>query len=708
MLNARHALAIPEPAAPAKPPGDDYLAELNDAQRAAATFGITSACTSNAVPPLLIIAGAGSGKTKTLTHRLAHLILNGADPRRILLMTFARRMAAEMTRRVEHICGYALKGRAAIAADAVQWSGTFHAMGAKLLRLHAESIGLAPSFSIVDRTDAEDLLDLVRDELGFSATRNRFPRKSTCLAIYSHAVNAQATVKATLLRAFPWCMEWEEALTRLFAGYVQAKQAQSVLDYDDLLLYWAKMMEVPAVAALVARRFDYVLVDEYQDTNALQATILLGLKPDGMGLTVVGDDAQSIYSFRAATVRNILEFPARFDPPATTVKLEQNYRSTAPILDACNRIISHATEGYAKTLFSKRRDGGKPAIAMVPDEAAQVEFVIERVLANREAGMELRDQAVLMRASHHSGQLEVELTRRNIPFVKFGGLKFLEASHIKDVLAILRWAENPRDQVAAFRVLKLLPGVGPAAARRAFAAVEGAGHGFAALADFRPPAAAKDAWATMVPLMNELAASKEWTAEIERLRRWYDPLLETLYDNSRTRLNDLDQLANIGRSHRSRTSFLTDLALDPPEACGGEAGPPVKDEDWLILSTIHSAKGQEWDAVYILNVVDGCIPSDLATGTPAEIEEERRLLYVAMTRARSDLTLMQPLRFMIRGQSLGGDRHVYAPRSRFLMDADAGAFEVVTMPQPVLSPDDAASNMPVRVDLKAAMRQMWK
>ena len=686
---------------------EEHLAELNTAQRAAATFGIARASTQP-IPPLLIIAGAGSGKTKTLSHRVAHLVLNGADPRRILLMTFARRMAAEMTRRVEHICARALKGRMAISADAIEWSGTFHAIGAKLLRLHAESIGLAPSFSIVDRADAEDLLDLVRDELGFSASKTRFPKKSTCLAIYSYTVNAQATVQQSLLRAFPWCAEWEQPLLQLFAGYVDAKQAQSVLDYDDLLLYWAKMMEVPEVARLVASRFDYVLVDEYQDTNALQAAILLGLKPDGTGVTVVGDDAQAIYSFRSATVRNILDFPTRFNPPAATCTLEQNYRSTEAVLGACNRIISHATEGYAKTLFCERRDGAKPALALIADEAAQVEFVIERVLANREAGMELRDQAVLMRASHHSSRLEVELTRRNIPFVKFGGLKFLEAAHIKDVLAILRWVENPRDRVAGFRVLKILPGIGPASARRAFACVDGSSNSFSALADFQPPPAAAQTWATLVPMLNDLAASRDWRAELGKLRRWYDSLVELLYDSPRTRLGDLDQLENIALSHRSRTSFLTDLALDPPEACGADAGPPVKDEDWLILSTIHSAKGQEWDAVFILNVVDGCIPSDLATGTPEEIEEERRLLYVAMTRARTDLALIQPLRFLIRGQALGGDRHVYAPRSRFIADADLDAFDVVSVPAPVLLQIDAIPAAPIRVDLKSAMRQMWK
>ena len=683
-----------------------HLADLNAAQRAAATYGIAGDTRMRSTPPLLIIAGAGSGKTKTLTHRVAHLVLNGADPRRILLMTFARRMAAEMTRRVEHICAHAFHGRATMPANAIEWSGTFHAIAAKLLRLNAESIGLGPSFSILDRGDAEDLMDLVRDQLGLSATRNRFPKKSTCLAIYSYAVNARNTVRDALVRAFPWCMEWENELTQLFAAYVDAKQAQDVLDYDDLLLYWARMMEVPEVAALVASRFDHVLVDEYQDTNALQAAILLGLKPDGRGLTVVGDDAQSIYSFRSATIRNILDFPALFDPPAETARLEQNYRSTRPILEACNRVIGHATEGFRKTLYSRRSEGSAPVIAMVPDEAAQVEFIVARVLANREAGMELRDQAVLMRASHHSGQLEIELTRRNIPFIKFGGLKFLEASHIKDVLAVLRWAENPRDQVAGTRVLKLLPGVGTTIARRALDMLNGTQHGFSALGTCKPPAAAREGWTALMSLMNELAASKQWQSEIEQLRHWYDPLMTQRYESAHTRAGDLDQLERIACQHPSRLAFLTNLALDPPEAVGAEAGPPVKDEDWLILSTIHSAKGQEWRAVYLLNVVDGCIPSDLATGTVEEIEEERRLLYVAMTRARDDLVLMQPMRFYVRGQASGSDKHIYAPRSRFITDDDVGAFELVTPPVPP-GVADKMINAP-RVDLKAAMRDMWR
>ena len=681
----------------------DYLAGLNAEQRVAATYGVQAS--AGATPPLLIIAGAGTGKTKTLTHRVAHLILNGADPRRILLMTFARRMAAQMIRRVEHICADALKRRTAGGRHAIEWAGTFHAVGAKLLRLYAESIGLNPSFSILDRADAEDLMDLVRDELGFTRTRNRFPKKSTCLAIYSYAVNAQAPLKKTLVEVFPWCVEWEDALNRLFGAYVAAKQAQGALDYDDLLLYWAKMMQVPALAAQVARRFDHVLVDEYQDTNALQAAVLLGLKPDGRGLTVVGDDAQSIYSFRSASVRNILDFPALFEPPAHTTRLEQNYRSTQAILEACNGVIARASEGFAKTLFSRRSEPGKPVLAMVADEAAQVDFVVARVLANREAGIELREQAVLVRASHHSGELEIELTRRNIPFVKFGGLKFLEAAHVKDVLSILRWAENPLDQVAALRVLKLMPGIGPAAARRALDLMHGPVTDFSALVKFTPPAAARESWAGFLSAMRELAAARDWTSQIERLRLWYDPLLAVRYDSAHTRLGDLDQLERIACQHPSRLAFLTDLALDPPEAVGAEAGPPLKDEDWLVLSTIHSAKGQEWRAVYVLNVVDGCIPSDLATATSAEIEEERRLLYVAMTRARDDLVLMQPMRYYVRGQRSGSDKHVYAPRSRFVRDDDMHSFEVVT-PPPTRPADDAAFAISP-VDLKATMRDSW-
>jgi DNA helicase-2/ATP-dependent DNA helicase PcrA len=678
-----------------------YLAELDAAQRAAVEFGVSAS--GEPGPPLLVIAGAGTGKTRTLTHRVAHLVLNGADPRRILLLTFARRMASEMTRRVEALCARTL-GRAGIPADGIAWSGTFHAIGARLLRMHAAQIGLDPSFTILDRADAEDLLDLVRTDLGFAATRSRFPKKGTCLAIYSHAVNAQGRLNDVVDAVFPWCSEWKAELGKLFGAYVDAKQAQGALDYDDLLLYWAQMMAAPQVAAAVARRFDFILVDEYQDTNALQAAILAALKPDGRGVTVVGDDAQAIYSFRSATVRNILDYPARFDPPAATLKLEQNYRSSPAILEACNRVIGRAAEGYRKTLYSRRDAGGKPVLALARDEQAQAEFVAQRVLANREAGMALKQQAVLMRASHHSVMLELELARRNVPFVKYGGLRFVEAAHVKDVVALLRWVENPRDQVAALRVLKLVPGIGPAGAREAHAALQ-AGSGFAALARYPAPRKAQRCFAGLVAALCDLAGSRHWAQDLERARRWYDPLLETIYDDVAARRADLDQLGAIAATHSSRASFLTDLALDPPQATGTQAGAPVKDEDWLVLSTIHSAKGQEWRAVAILNVVDGCIPSDLATGSAAEIEEERRLLYVAMTRAQDDLALVQPLRFWIRGQSAGGDRHVTVPRSRFIAEEDLAAFDViVTHAMPAAAP---AHDGPAAVDVKARVRQMW-
>src|SRR5208282_2062279 len=420
--------------------------------------------------PLLIIAGAGSGKTATLAHRVAYLIEHGADPRRIMLLTFSRRAAAEMTRRVDRILADFIRGSgggtAGVLTDVLAWAGTFHAIGARLLRDYAETIGLAPGFTIHDREDSADLMNLVRHDLGFSKTEKRFPAKGTCLAIYSRAVNGELPLDEVLGSCFPWCATWQDELRALFAHYVEAKQRQQVLDYDALLLYWAHMMQEPAIAAEVAARFDHVLVDEYQDTNKLQATVLLALRPSGKGLTVVGDDAQSIYSFRAATVRNILDFPGHFSPKAEIITLERNYRSTQPILAAANAVIDLASERFTKNLWSDRASAERPHLVNVADDSAQAGYIVERILENREAAITLKSQAVLFRASHHSASLEVELTRRNIPFVKFGGLKFLEAAHIKDVLAVLRWAQNLRDRVAGFRVSQLLPGIGPSSAAR--------------------------------------------------------------------------------------------------------------------------------------------------------------------------------------------------------------------------------------------------
>lgn len=687
-----------------------YLSTLNPAQRAAVTAGVPAAGELAPGPPLLIIAGAGSGKTSTLAHRVAHLIVRGADPRRILLLTFSRRAAEAMIRRVERIAADALPTRIAGGGTTVPWSGTFHAVGARLLRLYAEAIGLDPAFTVLDRGDAADLLDLVRDELGLSRTDRRFPRKATCLAIYSFAVNACLPLDVVLARQFPWCAAWADELRGLFAAYVEAKQRQSVLDYDDLLLCWAQMMGVAEIAADVGARFDYVLVDEYQDTNALQAAILGALKPDGRGVTVVGDDAQAIYGFRAATVRNILDFPSRFTPPAGILTLEQNYRSTQPILTAANGVIGLAAERFTKDLFSTRTALQKPVLATVRDDMEQVDYVVREILANREAGIELRRQAVLFRTAHHSAPLEVELGRRNIPFVKYGGLKFLETAHVKDALGFLRWAENPRDRVAGFRILQLLPGCGPGTARRALARLEAGGFAFQILADFAAPAAAAELWGPLVALMDRLRREPVWPVQLGLVRRFYEPLLSELYDHGRARLLDLEQLKRIAASYPSRERFLVDLTLDPPQATGDEAGVPHRDEDYLILSTIHSAKGQEWRAVYVLNVVDGCIPSDMATGSTEEIEEERRLLYVAMTRARDVLHLIQPQRFYVTGQARHGDRHLHAPRSRFIPDELLERFECRVCGFGGGTEPAASGERPLlpQVEIGARLRAMWK
>jgi DNA helicase II / ATP-dependent DNA helicase PcrA len=680
-----------------------YLAALNPEQRRAVEHGLDD------LSPLLIIAGAGSGKTNTLAHRVAHLIVQGADPRRIMLLTFSRRAAGEMTRRVERIATHVLPDRARLIADALSWSGTFHAVGARLLREYATQIGLEAAFTIHDREDSADLINLVRHDLGFSKTDKRFPAKNTCLAIYSRAVNAEAPLDEVLASSFPWCAGWENELKALYGAYVEAKQRQNVLDYDDLLLYWAHMMQVADVARDIASRFDHLLVDEYQDTNRLQASILLALKPDGKGLTVVGDDAQSIYSFRAATVRNILDFPQHFTPPARIITLDRNYRSTRSILAAANAVIDLAAERYKKNLRSERASAERPQIVTVRDESDQARYVAEHILQHREAAIALKQQAVLFRASHHSAALEIELTRRNIPFVKFGGLKFLEAAHVKDVLAFLRWSENLRDRVSGFRVVQLLPGAGPATAARVLDQVAATDSSVQALAQFRPPAACAQDWPAFVEALTLVRSNAVgWPAELDLACRWYAPHLERRYDDARIREADLLQLNQIASAYASRQRFLTELTLDPPSSTSAEAGPPLLDEDYVILSTIHSAKGQEWKSVFVLNCVDGCIPSDLAVGSTAEVEEERRLLYVAMTRAKDHLHLVVPQRFFAQQQRSNGDRHMYAIRTRFIPESIIGNFDPRAWPnaaRPALSAAKATSKA---VDIGARLRAKWR
>lgn len=683
--------------------GTDYLESLNDEQRAAVEY-------DGQRGPLLVIVGAGSGKTKTLAHRVTHLAVQGADPQRILILTFSRRAAAEMSRRVELIISSMIGAPAAQRPPQFPWAGTFHGIGARLLRDYAERIGLHPAFTIHDRSDSEDLMAIVRHELEFSTTQQRFPTKSTCMAIYSRAVNSEQPLAEVLAQTFPWCAAWEADLKQLFANYVLAKQAQNVLDYDDLLLYWSQMAAEPAFAAELGARFDHVLVDEYQDTNRLQASILLALKRDGRGLTVVGDDAQSIYSFRAATVRNILDFPHHFSPPAQVTTLERNYRSTQPILDASNAVIGLAKERFTKNLWTDRTGSAKPRLVTVRDEADQARYVADQVLECRETGVPLKSQAVLFRTSSHSGALELELTRRNIPFVKFGGLKFLEAAHIKDVLSVLRWAENPRSRLAGFRVSTMLPGIGPVTATRLLDAMDAAHDPVVAMIGFTVPSAAAGDWAAFVKHYVSLNRGESgWPGDVDSTVRWYESHLTRRYDDAVARKGDLVQLQRIAATYGTRERFLTEVTLDPPEATSDESGIPHRDEDYLILSTIHSAKGQEWQSVSVLNVVDGCIPSDLATGTCAEIEEERRLLYVAMTRAKDQLQLIVPQRFYVHQQSGFGDRHVYASPSRFISNKTMQLFESTEWPRPETTREaTAGSRSTTRVDLAAKLKTMWK
>jgi DNA helicase II / ATP-dependent DNA helicase PcrA len=635
------------------PAAANLPALLNPEQRCAAEHPPSAG-------PLLVIAGAGSGKTLTLASRLAWLVQQGADPSRVLLLTFSRRAAAEMARRAGRLLHEALRLPRQTAPPVLPWCGTFHSVAARLLRDAAPSVGLEPRFTVLDRADAQDLMALTRQTLGLAETERRFPMAPTCLAIHSRCINTREPLLAVLQSQYPWCENVAGELERLFAAFTQAKQQQASLDFDDLLLAWWHLMHHPATATPIAERFDHVLVDEVQDINRLQADILHALKPSGHGLTAVGDDAQSIYAFRGANVQHILGFAKRFEPPARVLALEQNYRSSPEILAAANAVIALAKEGFPKRLWSKRPAAAAPQLNTVRDDAAQACAVVDAVLAQREAGLALKRQAVLFRTSSHSATLELELVRRNVPFVKYGGLKFMEAAHVKDVLAVLRWADNPASQLAALRTTRLVPGMGPASVKKLLQ------HG-GELHTFVPPRTALQPWQALVQLMQHLRSEHaRWPDDLARVKAWYQPHLQRLFEDARVRDADLEQLLHMAAGHRSRERFVTELTLDPPNASSDESGPPLRDEDYLVLSTIHSAKGQEWNAVHVLNVVDGCMPADIATGRAEEIEEERRLLYVAMTRARDNLHLWVPQRFYVTQQRALGGQHLYALRSRFI------------------------------------------
>ena len=691
-----------------------HLATLNASQRRAVTYGEAVPDKGWRAGPLLVIAGAGTGKTTTIAHRVAQLVMNGADPARLLLLTFTRRAATEMRRRSHDIVREALNDTLGSKAQAVLqrlvWAGTFHSVANRLLRHYARHLQLDPSFTVIDRADSADLLDEIRAQLGLAAKEQRFPRKDTCLAIYSWRVNTQKTLTEALEQQFPWCKDWEQDLRQLYRGYVERKQRHSLLDYDDLLLYWHTMMSEPRLAQDLSANFDHVLVDEFQDTNKLQGEILYAMKPDGSGLTVVGDDAQSIYSFRAAAVENILNFPQRFTPAAEIVTLAQNYRSTQGLLDASNALMSEAPRQHRKHLLSTRGTGGRPLYVTIDDLAGQAEYVCAQILKRRESGVALKRQAVLFRNANASDLLEVELARRKIPFVKYGGLKFLEAAHVKDMLAVLRWCDNPRNTIASFRVLQLLPGMGPVNARKVIELLDAQSGSLEALKGYSPSQQMAVDYGKLGALLRALAdPQRPWPGQVRMVRDWYQPHLERLYEQVHTRIGDLDQLDQLSTQFPSRERFLTELTLDPPHASGDLSGKPVLDEDYLVLSTVHSAKGMEWDTVYVLNVVDGSFPSEFATGRNDLIDEERRLLYVAMTRARNELQLCAPLKFPLIQQPKNGDAHVYGARSRFMTDKvlkafEPAAFHAARLGEPVVALSDGR---PSTLDVSARLKAMW-
>ncbi|MGI8801355.1 MAG: ATP-dependent helicase [Solirubrobacteraceae bacterium] len=637
-----------------------WLDELNPEQREAATHG---------GGPLLILAGAGTGKTTTLCSRVAWLIAGGMPAERILLLTFTRRAAREMIQRARALTDHAAPNAGRIAG------GTFHSLAHRMVRMHASSLGLGPGFGVMDAGDAGDLMDLVRQEEGHAASRRRFPRPQTMLDIYSRVVNSQLPLEQVVAESYPWCAEHREALADVFRAYGVRKRSLGVLDLDDLLLYWRALAADPVVGPRLAGAYDHVLVDEYQDVNGLQVDIVRSLRATRRDVTVVGDDFQAIYGFRAASARHILDFPVHF-PETAKVTLERNYRSTRPILAVANAVSAQDRAGFRKELWTEHDGGGAPELVLPRDEAEQASEVCDRVLAAREQGMELRRQAVLFRTGHDSALLEFELTRRRIPFVKYGGLRYLEAAHVKDLVALLRLTDNPADEMSWFRLLQLLDGVGPIRARRVLDALRPPGGGAPELGRWEAAAAhiPLEARGHADALAAALVADSDADAagvRAERLCRALEPLIRLRYPDAAMRMVDLEQLIGAAGGAEDLRHFFSALVLDPPTPSSDLAGPPHLDEDYLVLSTVHSAKGLEWDAVHVIAAYDGNFPADMSCGTEEGVAEERRLLYVALTRARRSLAVYVPVRYYHRAAD---DAHGYGKPSRFLSDAVQALF----------------------------------
>jgi DNA helicase-2/ATP-dependent DNA helicase PcrA len=646
----------------------DVLDGLNDDQRRAATYQ---------AGPLLVLAGAGTGKTRTLVARAGWLRSQGTPASRILLLTFTRRAADDMLARVTP--------RGASAADRVV-GGTFHAVAHQIIRAHAESFSLPPEFSVIDPPDVTNLMDTLRAENGLVTSQRRAPRAGTCADIYTRCVNTRAPVPEVIKAQFPWVAGFETELAGLFRAYTAHKRQHGLVDFDDLLLLWRAALADAAAGPVLRGMFDAVLVDEYQDVNTIQADIVRLLRPDGQGLTCVGDDAQAIYAFRGADPAHLRALADDY-PGLEVIRLARNYRSKDAVLRLANTVRPQS-EGLELALRAERGTGARPQLVRCHDEATQAREICGRVLEAREAGADLRDQAVLMRAAQHSDVLEIELSVRRIPFIKYGGIRFTEAAHVKDFMAAARVVTNPADDLAWFRLLRLHEGIGPVHARRFIGAL-GLGdpqlwEQWKPAADVLPPRARPAVAQTMSCLAD--AAGRERTADrAAGILTALDSPIRERYPDAGVRIADLQRLVDAAATRPSLHDALVELALDPPVSASDLAGPPRLDDDYLVLSTIHSAKGLEWPVVHLLQLVDGAVPSDMALSSRAGLEEERRLFYVAVTRARDELYLYAPLR-MHHHRMASDDRHGYGQLTRFLDPAALAECDAVdaTPPEPVL------------------------
>ena len=655
--------------------------DLDDTQLAVATHGHG---------PLVVVAGAGTGKTRALTARVACLLERGVAAERVLLLTFTRRAADEMLARAARLVD--------LAGGRRPTGGTFHAVAHRYIAAHAESVGFSAGFTILDPAEARDLMDLMRGEHGLSGNDVRFPTAATLVEAYSRCINTSKTLHEVVRLEYPWCEPYTDAMADLFRAFTARKRRASLLDFDDLLLYWRALLDDVDLGPRLAGSFDYVLVDEYQDVNSLQVDIVRRLAPDGRGLTVVGDEAQAVYGFRGSNARHLRQVVTDL-PGATVIRLERNFRSKQAILALANAVRPNNT-GPEIHLFSGRGTGARPRLVRCHDASAEATNIVDAVLESHDAGVALKEQAVLVRAGHHSDLVELELSARHVPYRKYGGLRFLEAAHVKDFVTAARLLDNCRDELAWFRILRLHPKIGPSRARALTDAV-GSWSGDAlecwpelvALA----PAPTRARLSTTLEGLARARTGDTPGGRADAVFQAIRPLVVERYPDSPARLADLERLVGAASAATDLAAWLAELTLDPPASTGDLAGPPHMDEDYVVISTIHSAKGLEWSVVHVPHVIDGFIPIDMALGSPEGLEEEERLFYVAVTRARDELHLYAPLRLPYRRRARD-DKHGYAPMSRFLRPEVRSALDVCERVPPRCAAE-ATGRSPITVEL---------